>query len=211
MNAPLAVWPAAWLLAMLTALLLHASARAANPTSLIMNASAATSAAATAAANTAPAAPPEVQAALPKAQLIGKGNLRFFGLLVYEARLWAAPGFKPAAYDTQPFALELEYARKLDGAAIAERSVAEMRRVGSFSDEQARAWLALMTQAFPNVVAKDRLIGLHDGKGGVRFFHNAKPTASTTDREYAKLFFGIWLHPETSAPALRQALIGATD
>lgn len=190
------------------ALMLHAVARAANPTGLIMNATAAT---VPASANPAPGAPPEVLAALPKAQLIGKGNLRFFGLLVYEARLWAAPSFKPAAYDTQPFALELEYARKLDGSSIAERSVAEMRRVGSFSDDQARAWLGLMTQAFPNVAAKDRLVGLHDGKGGVRFLYNGKLTANTSDRDYARLFFGIWLDPQTSAPALRQALIGATD
>lgn len=189
-------------------LTLHAVARAANPTGLIMNATAAT---VPASANPAPSAPPEVLAALPKAQLIGKGNLRFFGLLVYEARLWAAPSFKPAAYDTQPFALELEYARKLDGSSIAERSVAEMRRVGSFSDDQARTWLGLMTQAFPNVAAKDRLVGLHDGKGGVRFLYNGKLTANTTDRDYARLFFGIWLDPQTSAPALRQALIGAVD
>ena len=157
----------------------------------------------------APTAPPEVRAALPQARLVGSGTLRFFGLLVYEARLWAAPGFQPDAYERQPFALELEYARKLDGPAIAERSVAEMRRVGPFSDTQARSWLGLMLQAFPNVVAQDRLVGLNDGQGGVRFMHNGRPTAQTTDADYARLFFGIWLHPQTSAPALRRALIGA--
>lgn len=157
------------------------------------------------------AAPPEVRAALPKAQLVGQGALRFFGLLVYEARLWAAPGFQAGTYDSQPFALELVYARKLDGSAIAERSVAEMRRVGSFSDAQARTWLSLMQQAFPDVAAQDRLVGLHDGRGDVRFFYNGRPTAQTSDRVYAHLFFGIWLDPQTSAPALRRALIGAAD
>ncbi len=155
------------------------------------------------------AARAEVQAALPQARLVGTGSLRFFGLLVYEARLWAAPGFDATRYDSEPFALELEYARKLDGGSIAERSVSEMRRVGKFSDDKARDWLALMLQAFPNVAAKDRLTGLHDGKGGVRFFHNTRPTAATVDREYAQLFFGIWLDPQTSSPALRHGLIGA--
>ncbi len=155
------------------------------------------------------AAPPEVLATLPKAKLIGKGTLRFFGLQVYEARLWAAPGFDAARYDSQPFALELVYARKLEGASIAERSVAEMRRISSFADEQARDWLKLMVKAFPNVQANDRLTGLHDGRGGVRFFHNTQVTAETSDREYARLFFGIWLAPQSSAPALRDALIGA--
>lgn len=153
-------------------------------------------------------APTEVATVLDKARLHGRATLRFFGLQVYEARLWTPPGFEAARYDAHPFALELEYARKLDGPAIAERSIAEMRRVGEFSDDVGKAWLAMMLQAFPSVVANDRITGTHDGRGGVRFFYNGKPTASITDKAYARLFFGIWLSPQTSAPALRNALLG---
>lgn len=155
-----------------------------------------------------PEPPAELRTVQPEARLIGTGALRFFGLLVYEARLWAPPGFQPDAYVRHPFALELTYDRKLEGEAIAERSVAEMRRVGPFSDEQARRWLGLMKQAFPDVVAQDRLLGLHDGQGDVRFFHNGRPTARIGDTDYARLFFGIWLAPQTSAPALRESLLG---
>jgi hypothetical protein len=59
--------------------------------------------------------------------------------------------FLPEDYARHPFALELVYDRKLEGAAIAERSIAEMRRVGSFTEAQARQWLELMKQAFPDV------------------------------------------------------------
>lgn len=161
------------------------------------------------AALAAPLPPAELRSALPQARVRGSGVLRFFGLRVYEARLWTAPGFEPERYAQQPLALELTYERKLDGPAIAERSVAEMRRIGSFDDEQARRWLGLMLAAFPDVVAQDRLLGLHDGRGDVRFFHNGRQTAQASDAEYARLFFGIWLAPQTSAPALRQALLGA--
>lgn len=154
------------------------------------------------------ALPSEVQAHLDSARLAGQGDLRFFGLLVYEARLWTPPTFQADRYDSQPFALELQYARKLDGPSIAERSIAEMRRVGTFDERQSKAWLALMMQAFPSVVAKDRLTGVHDGRGGVRFYFNGRQTAELNDRDYARLFFGIWLSPKTSAPALRAALIG---
>lgn len=156
----------------------------------------------------APMPPAELRPLLPTARLLGSGVLRFFGLRVYEARLWAAPGFQPERYAQQPFGLELAYDRKLEGEAIAERSIAEMRRVGPFSESQANQWLALMKQAFPDVAAQDRLLGLNDGQGDVRFFHNGQPTAQTRDAEYARLFFGIWLAPQTSAPALRDALLG---
>jgi len=160
------------------------------------------------AAPPATAVPAEVASALKQARLLGRAPLRFFGLLVYEARLWTPPSFEPGNYDRLPFALELEYARKLEGAAIAERSIAEMRRVGEFGELQSRAWQALMTQAFPDVGAQDRLTGVHDGAGGVRFYFNGRQTAATNDPDYARLFFGIWLSPKTTAPGLRNALIG---
>ena len=159
----------------------------------------------------APVRPEELRTDLPDARLVGTGVLRFFGLRVYEARLWSGPGFVPAQYARQPIALELLYDRKLEGLAIAERSVAEMRRIGAFSEEQAKQWLALMTQAFPDVAAQDRLLGLSDGQGGVRFFHNARQTAQVRDAEYARLFFGIWLAAQTSAPALRNSLLGLAN
>jgi len=152
--------------------------------------------------------PAEVKSALPQARLQGSGVLRFFGLRVYEARLWTAPGFVADDYARQPFALELIYDRRLEGQAIAERSVAEMRRVGTFDEATAKRWLALMVKAFPDVVANDRLLGLHDGQGDVSFFHNGKLTAQLVDADYARLFFGIWLARQSSAPALREALLG---
>lgn len=156
----------------------------------------------------APALPSELHAVLPQAQRIGCAVLRFFGLRVYEACLWASADFRPERYAQQPIALELRYERKLDGTAIAERSIAEMRRIGAFNEEKARQWLELMTRAFPDVVPEDRLLGWSDGKGEVRFFHNTRLTASIQDPEYARLFFGIWLAPESSAPALRKSLLG---
>ena len=154
------------------------------------------------------AVPAEIAADLKQVQLLGRAPLRFFGLLVYEARLWTPPAFETVRYDQLPFALELEYARKLEGASIAERSIAEMRRVGEFSEGQSKTWLALMNQAFPNVVPQDRLTGVHDGAGGVRFYFNGKQTVATNDKLFARLFFGIWLSPKTAAPGLRNALIG---
>lgn len=152
--------------------------------------------------------PAELRGLLASARLLGRGVLRFFGLRVYEARLWTAPGFDAERYERHPFGLELAYDRRLEGLAIAERSVAEMRRVGPVDDASAKRWLALMTQAFPDVVAGDRLLGFNDGQGGVQFFHNGRPTAQTTDAEYARLFFGIWLARATSAPGLRESLLG---
>ena len=148
---------------------------------------------------------------LPDGRLVGQGTLRFFGLLVYDVHVWSHRHIDPDHYDKQAFGMDFIYARKLEGVAIAERSIAEMRRIGTFDEAQGQRWLTTMKHAFPDVSAQERLTGFNDGQGGVHFFHNEKPTAHLTDETFARLFFGIWLAPQTSAPALRHALLGLPD
>ena len=145
---------------------------------------------------------------LPGARLLGQGKLTFLGLSVYSAKLWVTDAFKPDAFTESPVALELEYARSLDGPKIAERSLAEMKRVGKVPDDKATAWLAEMTKLFPDVNKGDRITGLFQPGEGMRFLLNDKPRGEVHDPAFAALFIGIWLSPRTSEPKLRLALLG---
>ncbi len=155
------------------------------------------------------AAPPEVASELGAATLLGQGRLRFVGLRIYDARLWARERFLPAAWASQAVALELQYARSLVGKLIAERSLTEMQRQGEIGAEKSQRWLAAMTAIFPDVGEGDRLTGLHRPGEAARFFFNGKPVGDVRDAEFARFFFGIWLAPQTSEPGLRDALLGA--
>jgi len=154
------------------------------------------------------AVPPELMSLVPGARMAGEGRFRYFGLHIYDTRLWRKEAWTGDDYPTRPFGLELVYARELSGTAIAERSIEEMRRVGPFSTEQSDAWLKAMRAAFPDVRSGDRLMGVHRPGAPTRFFLNAQPTREVGDAEFARLFFGIWLSSRTSAPALRRALLG---
>ena len=104
---------------------------------------------------------------LPGARRQGQARLRFFGLSVYDATLWTEPGFEASAFSRHRFVLELHYLRTLNGKAIAERSLKEMRGVGSVSDAQATRWLEAMLKLFPDVKDGDHIAGLHvPGEGG---------------------------------------------
>ena len=154
------------------------------------------------------AVPPEVAAEVTGARLLGKGLLRFMGLRIYEARLFvpaAAPGEDWAA---APLALELQYARGLEGARIAERSLTEMRRQTDIDNAKSVRWVTAMKQVFPDVKEGDRITGVHVPGMGARFFINGQMKGDIRDPEFARLFFGIWLSPKTSEPALRDALLG---
>jgi hypothetical protein len=151
-------------------------------------------------------APPEVAALLPAARLQGSARLRFLGLAVYDARLWSGPRAVGDDWDV-PLALEIVYLRALEGARIAERSLAEMRRQGEIDPGTADRWLQAMTAVFPDVREGDRITGVGKPREAARFFVNGRLRGEVGDGEFARRFFGIWLSPQTSEPALRRALI----
>lgn len=153
------------------------------------------------------AIPQEIGSALPGAQLAGSSRLRFFGLNVYDARLWTSPGFRAATYAQHSLALELTYLRSLSGKAIAERSLKEMRRGGTFAPDTEQAWLNAMQEAFPDVNEGDRITGIHTPAVGAKFWFNGQARATIRDAEFSRLFFGIWLSDATSEPRMRTELL----
>lgn len=155
-----------------------------------------------------PRAPSEVQADLPGARLQGQGRLRFFGLHVYDIRLWTPATLRGDDVLHAAAALEIEYARFLKGALIAERSLTEMQRIADVPVADGERWLALMKQLFPDVQAGDRITGVHRPGEGARFHFNGRLVGEVRDATFARRFFDIWLSPRTSEPQLRTALLG---
>jgi len=153
-----------------------------------------------------PATPPEVLTAMPEARLIGSGRLRYFGLSVYDASLWAAPDFLAASFANQRFALSLTYLRTFSANEIAQRTLQQIRRVHDVPPELARVWLTALQNVLPDVVAGDRVTGLHP-PGGVAFWHKGRKLGDMGDAAFGSKFFGIWLADSTSEPALRKALL----
>ena len=160
-------------------------------------------------APTAATLPVELGTELLGAQAAGTARMRYFGFNIYDATLWVTPGFRASTYARHGLALELVYLRKLDGRAIAERSLAEMQGLEAIAPAQARKWLSAMETAFPDVKAGDRLTGLHRPGIGARFWFNGQPVATVVDAEFSRLFFGIWLADATSEPALRRQLLAS--
>ncbi len=163
--------------------------------------------AASAAAGDASAPPAFVQAALPEATLWGQGQMRFLGLRIYDARLWASPQFEAADFGAHPLALELTYHRAFTGAAIAQRSIEEIERQGELAPAQAQRWQKALAAVLPDVQPGDRLTGIYQPGVGMRLWRGAQALGAIDDAELARRFFGIWLSPRTSEPGLRSALL----
>jgi len=131
------------------------------------------------------AVPPEVTDELAAPRLHGQARFRYYGVHVYDIRLWV-------------------------GAAFRREALAEMQRTVRIAPEQADRWLEAMRRVFPDVGRGDRLTGSHRPGQAARFFHNGRSRGEVNDAAFAHAFFGIWLAPTSSAPELRRALLGAT-
>ena len=141
-------------------------------------------------------------------RLHGQGTLRWLGLKIYDAQLFAPSQFSANASFERPFALELTYARNFSSQSIAERSLGEIKRLGIGTAAQHARWLAQMQAIFPDVQMGDRLRGVHQPGQGVSFYKNGQRIGNIQDPEFSRAFFSIWFDPKTAEPALRNRLLG---
>lgn len=151
--------------------------------------------------------PSFIREVLPDAALRGEGQVRFLGLRIYDARLWTGPQFEAANFGAHPLALELTYHRAFKGAAIAQRSIKEIELQGELMPAQAERWLKALAAMLPDVQPGDRLTGFYQPGLGMRLWLDQQALGMIKGAELARRFFGIWLSPRTSEPALRDALL----
>ena len=155
------------------------------------------------------AAPPPIRDEIPQAVLQGTGTYRWFGLAIYDAALWMSAGGPPDI--RQRFALDLTYARNLYGSKIAEASIDEIGKLKLGTTEKRQQWLLQMKGIFPDVKEGSRITGIHIPNEAARFYLNGRLLGEIRDPEFAHSFFAIWLDKKTSAPDLRNKLLGNQD
>jgi hypothetical protein len=137
---------------------------------------------------------------------VGEGRMSYMFWELYDATLYASQGeFKKG----KPFALSLKYLRPIEGRKIADTSAEEIRRQGRANEYKIAAWHEQMRRIFPDVNEQTTLTGIYQPGRGVTFYQNDVRVGVIQDDEFGKNFFDIWLGPQTRAPDLRRALMGA--
>ena len=143
-----------------------------------------------------------IDQALNQAKLQGSGKLTWWGLHIYDASFYRAGSF-----NSSEFALDLQYHKSLSGLAIANRSAEEMRKLG-VPETQAQIWGKQLATFLPNVEPGQSLTAIYNPKQGTTFYFEGKPLAQIAGADFSKAFFGIWLDSKTTAPKLRDQLLG---
>ncbi|MCB5185857.1 chalcone isomerase family protein [Methylobacillus gramineus] len=149
--------------------------------------------------------PDYIQAEIPHAQIVGQGDLRWFGIKVYSAQLWAENG----QYQLdKPHALVLTYGHDFSAKNLAKEGVNQLRKQG-IEENKIKEWQPLMEQAFTDVKAGDTLTAIQLPNQAIRFYSNNKVTSTIDDADFTRSFLDIWLGPKTTEPKLRLKLINS--
>lgn len=139
-------------------------------------------------------------------QMVGEARLNIMFFSVYDSRLYTADGrYQP---DQRPLRLEIEYLRDITAEALVKQTGAEWDHL-QVTHERRDAWLAQLTELWPDVGKNDVIALELDADNRSTFYFNGEKLGMMEDRDFGEHFVAIWLSPDTSRPALREALLGS--
>jgi hypothetical protein len=132
---------------------------------------------------------------------LGQGRMTYWGFTLYDAKLFASKEPKGG------IALDIQYLRKFEANALVKQTLDELKNLG-VSDTQRSEWAEPLARAFKTVQVGDSITAIRKPQGGTQFFYNGQFVSEISGESFSQAFFGIWLHPKTSAPQLRKVLLG---
>lgn len=149
--------------------------------------------------------PQPLQQTAPALAPVGSGVLRWWGLAVYDARLYA----DRAHYNSDgALALAITYRRAIGRDQLLATTRDELERLYRVPAARLDAWLARLKQLWPNVRPGDTLTAHTEAGGATRFYLDDRELGSVADPDFGPAFLGIWLDARSRNPALRTALLG---
>jgi hypothetical protein len=132
---------------------------------------------------------------------LGQGRMTYWGFTLYDAKLFASKEPKGG------IALDIQYLRNFEAKALVKQTLDELKNLG-VSDTQRAEWADPLAKAFKTVQVGDSITAIKKPQGGTQFFYNGQFVSEISGESFSQAFFGIWLHPKTSAPQLRKVLLG---
>jgi hypothetical protein len=145
---------------------------------------------------------------------VGSGVLSWFGIDVYEAVLFTESGRFDGQKVDETVALELRYRRNIPASRLVERTRKEWNRLDGRAELPEAAvretWLEQVGSFWPDIKPGDLIVTVVSPGGPARFYTAGEFIGEVTDPAFGPAFLGIWLHPDSSRPDLREQLVGAT-
>ncbi|PSL20230.1 chalcone isomerase family protein [Shimia abyssi] len=149
---------------------------------------------------------PEVAATLGQPAELGSGDFRWLGFKVYEAQLYTQQG-KGFRWE-RPFALQLDYARKVRARVLLKASLEELERMEGAREDHLEIG-AKLSVCFRDVRPGDRVVAAPKSADQLEFWVNGAQTCTLRHAGIRARYLGIWLSDQARDQSLAKRLRGA--
>lgn len=149
---------------------------------------------------------PEVRTTVSQPGELGSGDFRWFGLKVYEAQLYTPQG-KGFNWE-RPFALQLDYARKVRARVQLKASLDELKRIEGAQGDHAQIGSKL-SNCLRDLRAGDRVVAVAQDADTLDFFVNGAQTCTLQHGEIRERYMSLWLSDDARDQKLARRLRGA--
>lgn len=140
--------------------------------------------------------------------LIGKAELKYFGLKVYDINLWCE---KPQFSYAEKFAIQIHYNMNFSKEDLAKRSIKEIERNHILSTSEQNKYYQKFLEIFSDIKKGDEKLAIFIPQKGVELYHNNQLIGKISDQKLARLFVDIWLDERGSFPQVTKKLLGKND
>lgn len=144
----------------------------------------------------------------PTMRTVGQGELRWFGIRIYEATL-STPEGRFARFDQHDsVSLEIRYLKNIAAQRLVDSARQEWTRLGLLDPHTIERWCEHVARIWPSVTPGDRITMVVRRGGPTLFYFNDEFAGSVEDSGFGPTLLQIWLHPDTRSKALRRSLLG---
>lgn len=149
--------------------------------------------------------PVPLRNAEPPLRPVGVATLRWVGLRVYDATLFAEqPPYSPDGTAV----LSICYRVSIKHHRLLETTLKEWRRLGQGTAAQHEQWRQQLDGMWPDVKDGDRLTAFKRRNGPTQFYFGDRLLGEVADPAFGPAFFAIWLHGKSRYPEVRDELLG---
>jgi hypothetical protein len=143
-------------------------------------------------------------------QRVGSGDLRWFGMHIYEASLWSPDGRFDGLASRQPMALSLWYGRDFSREELLRITGTAWKLLGETSAAQQQKWIGDLRGFWLDVAKGHNLTAVVVPGGETRFYDQQRLLGRVDDPQFGPAFLAIWLHPRSVVGDLRGELLGGS-
>ncbi len=139
-------------------------------------------------------------------KLVGEAQFKVLFWDIYKSRLYTKSGKFEQISPSLIF--EITYQKEISKQELIDRTREQWQKM-KISETEYKSYIPTLKNLWPDISSGDKL-ALKVEENGSDFYFNNEYLGSIDNKQFATIFLGIWLAPNTTDPDFRAKLIGGT-